>query len=222
MKLLRVLQEREIIPVGGQKPQKVDVRVIAATNADLEREVERQAFRPDLYYRLYVIPIVLPPLRDRREDIPMLVKHFLAHYCEVSQRKVMSVDAAAMEILMGYDWPGNVRELENVIERAVILEEGSVVTPDGLPERVLTRPKARKPAPETIRMPDEIELAGTLEEVEREYMTKVLEVTNWQKKKASQILGINSSTLYRKIQRFGLEPPRDGDPAAETEAETSE
>ncbi len=222
VKLLRVLQEREIIPVGGQKPLKVDTRVIAATNADLEREVERQAFRPDLYYRLNVIPIVLPPLRDRREDIPLLVKHFLAHYCEVSARPVMSVDGAAMDVLMSYDWPGTVRELENVIERAVILEENGKLTPDALPERVLARPKERGPAPETIRMPDEIELAGTLEDVEREYMTKVLEVTNWQKKRASQILGINSSTLYRKIQRFGLGPPRGRTDDAETEAETSE
>jgi DNA-binding NtrC family response regulator len=212
VKLLRVLQEREIIPVGGEKPLKVDVRVIAATNADLEREVEQGAFRPDLFYRLNVIPIVLPPLRERREDIERLVEHFLAHYCAVSQRPVMEVDRAALDALASYDWPGNVRELENVIERAVILEEGGRLTAECLPERVLARPTSRRPAAETIRLPDEIELAGTLEDVEREYMMKVLEVTGWQKKRASHILGINSSTLYRKIQRYGLEGPK-GRPA---------
>ena len=218
VKLLRVLQEREIIPVGGQKPIKVDVRVIAATNADLEREVERGAFRPDLFYRLNVIPVVLPPLRERREDIPMLVDHFLSHYCGISQRPLMEVSEEALETLCGYSWPGNVRELENVIERAVILEEGASLGVEALPERVSARPSDRPPAAETIHLPDEIELAGTLEDVEREYMMKVLEVTNWQKKKASHILGINSSTLYRKIQRYGLEPPK-GRPA---EAETAE
>jgi DNA-binding NtrC family response regulator len=222
VKLLRVLQEREIIPVGGQKPMKVDVRVIAATNADLEREVERGAFRPDLFYRLNVIPVVLPPLRERREDIGLLVQHFLAHYCGVSQRPVMHVEEAALDALTRYDWPGNVRELENVIERAVILEEGTCLTPESLPERVTACPMKRPVAPDTIHLPDEIELAGTLEDVEREYMAKVLEVTGWQKKKASHILGINSSTLYRKIQRYNLEPPRGRASEAETEANTAE
>ena len=208
VKLLRVLQEREIIPVGGQKPQRVDVRLIAATNADLEREVERGSFRPDLFYRLNVIPIVLPPLRERREDIPMLVSHFLTHYCAVSQRAVMRVDDSAQEALARYDWPGNVRELENVIERAVILEEGEALTEASLPERVLAAPPVRPPSSDSLVMPEDPDLAGTLEDVERDYMAKVLEITGWQKKRASHILGINSSTLYRKIQRYRLEPPK--------------
>jgi DNA-binding NtrC family response regulator len=206
VKLLRILQEREIIPVGGQKPIKVDVRVVAATNADLEREVERGTFRADLFYRLNVIPVTLPPLRDRREDIPLLVDHFLKHYCAQSERTLMEVSDAALAALCAYEWPGNVRELENVIERAVILEEGKGITLDSLPDRVAhgrTGPLAAAAAGGV-----DPEFTGTLEDVEREYMMKVLEVTGWQKKKASTILGINSSTLYRKIQRYGLDPEK--------------
>jgi two-component system response regulator PilR (NtrC family) len=208
VKLLRVLQEREIIPVGGHKPIKVDVRVVAATNADLEKEVERGTFRADLFYRLNVIPIVLPPLRSRREDIPLLVEHFLRRYCKASERPLMEVDSDALQALTEYHWYGNVRELENVIERGVILEEGPRLTLESLPERVLEgtkatvagRPGLGSSAEENDR------LVGTLEDVERSYLVKVLEKTGWQKKRASAILGINSSTLYRKIQRYGLGP----------------
>jgi DNA-binding NtrC family response regulator len=202
VKLLRVLQEREIIPVGGQKPLKVDVRVIAATNRDLEKEVERGRFRPDLFYRLNVIPITLPPLRDRREDIPLLVDHFLKHYCAVAERRPMEVDDATMRALAEYRWPGNVRELENVIERGVILEEGDRLTPDSLPERVRTGGGASD-EDGVRRTPSGV---GTLEDMEKQHLLEVLEETGWHKKKASEILGINSSTLYRKIQRYGLEP----------------
>jgi DNA-binding NtrC family response regulator len=215
VKLLRILQEREIIPVGGSKPIKVDVRVVAATNADLEKEVERGSFRPDLFYRLNVIPILLPPLRKRREDIPLLVDHFLRQYCRIAERPLMSVDAETIRALCDYAWPGNVRELENVIERSVILEEGNRLTLDSLPERIVQGVRARV---EERGFPG----AGasgvlqTLEDVEREYLTHVLDETGWQKKKASRILGINSSTLYRKIQRYGLEP--EGTPPPEDAA----
>ncbi|MBZ0267717.1 sigma-54 dependent transcriptional regulator [bacterium] len=208
VKLLRILQEREIIPVGGSKPVKVDVRVVAATNADLEREVERGTFRADLFYRLNVIPVTLPPLRERREDIPLLVDHFLKHYCAESDRPLMDVTDAAMQALCDYEWPGNVRELENVIERAVILEEGKSLTTDSLPDRVRSGAAASASASAVVAAIDG-EFSGTLEDIEREYMTKVLDVTGWQKKKASAILGINSSTLYRKIQRYGLDPERE-------------
>ena len=204
VKLLRILQEREIIPVGGSKPVKVDVRVVAATNADLEREVERGNFRADLFYRLNVIPVTLPPLRERREDIPLLVAHFLQQYCEVSERPLLDLSDEAMHLLTQYAWPGNVRELENVIERGVILEEGDRLTAASLPERLRAQPAP--PAEGGSTPSSGRNLTGTLEDVEREYMMKVLEVTGWQKKKASTILGINSSTLYRKIQRYGLEP----------------
>jgi DNA-binding NtrC family response regulator len=206
VKLLRVLQEREIIPVGGQKPLKVDVRVIAATNKDLEREVERGAFRADLFYRLNVIPITLPPLRERREDIPQLVGHFLRSCCETAGRRLMEIDDATMHALVEYHWPGNVRELENVIERGVILEEGEVLTPDSIPERVLEGSPRDAELRTGGSAPGTGTASGTLEDIERAYLVEVLEATGWHKKKASTILGINSSTLYRKIQRYGLSP----------------
>ena len=214
VKLLRILQEREIIPVGGQKPIKVDVRVVAATNADLEAEVDRGNFRPDLFYRLNVIPITLPSLRERREDIPLLAEYFLKQYCAIQQRPLMDISDEAMRTLCEYHWPGNVRELENVIERGVILEEGDSFGTGALPERVIEGRRSAEP-PEGPRSASGAPTgsssdnqAGTLEEIEREYLVKVLEETGWQKKKASAILGINSSTLYRKIQRYGLETVR--------------
>ncbi|MEZ5063086.1 MAG: sigma-54 dependent transcriptional regulator [bacterium] len=210
VKLLRVLQEREIIPVGGQKPLKVDVRVVAATNADLETEVDRGTFRADLFYRLNVIPITLPPLRERKDDIPLLTRHFLDQCCATSGRSAMDISSEALEVLQRYSWPGNVRELENVIERGVILEESDCLTVESLPDRVI-KGRSGRPGSGEYRMPVDLDQAqGTLEDVERDYMMRVLEVTNWQKKKASEILGINSSTLYRKIQRYGLEPAPDG------------
>jgi DNA-binding NtrC family response regulator len=197
VKLLRVLQEREIIPVGGTQPIKVNVRLIAATNADLERAVQEDRFRADLYYRLNVIPVVIPPLRMRRDDIPLLVEHFLDH-AEKKTRKKHSISKEAMDLLTAYDFPGNVRELENIIERAVILQEGEQVQGIDLPDKVRDRTHdRRKLVMEEAQM--------TLEELEREYLISVLEETNWQKKKASSILGINASTLYRKIQRYGLD-----------------
>jgi DNA-binding NtrC family response regulator len=196
VKLLRVLQEREIIPVGGTAPIKVDCRLIAATNADLENAVKEGNFRADLYYRLNVIPIVIPPLRDRHDDIPLLVDHFLMHASERSGRR-RTISKDAMELLTNYDWPGNVRELENVVERAVILQEGNEIQVEDLPDRVRNHSRERrKLVMEKAQM--------TLEELEKEYLISVLEETNWQKKKASAILGINASTLYRKIQRYKL------------------
>ena len=148
----------------------------------------------------------------------MLVSHFLDHYCGISQRPLMSVAREAQEALAAYEWPGNVRELENVIERAVILEEGAVLTLDSLPDRVTAAPPPGRPSSsDSLVLPDDPDLAGTLEDVEREYMAKVLELTGWQKKRASHILGINSSTLYRKIQRYGLEPPKGRPQEAEAE-----
>jgi len=202
VKLLRVLQEREIIPVGGTNPIKVDVRLIAATNADLEKAVNQERFRADLFYRLNVIPVVLPPLRRRKDDIPLLVAHFLnkfnKHLKEDAQKGIVK---DAMDVLTNYSWPGNVRELENVIERAVILEDSNDIQVESLPEKL----RSREPNPERL-ITDRAQV--TLEELEKEYLIKVLEDTNWQKKRASSILGINASTLYRKIQRYGLESGR--------------
>ncbi len=203
VKLLRMLQEREVVPVGGTKPIKVDVRVIAATNADLEQFIKAGKFRADLYYRLNVIPIVIPPLRERRDDIPLLVEHFLDRFTGGAKR----VSEDAMEILSSYDWPGNVRELENIIERAVILEDSDDVTAESLnvsifPERLRKRAHAASEG--------ELGVSGvTLEELERRYLLQTLEETGRKKKNAAEILGINPSTLYRKLQRYGMDGGED-------------
>ncbi|HEU4725154.1 MAG TPA: sigma-54 dependent transcriptional regulator, partial [Candidatus Eisenbacteria bacterium] len=195
VKLLRALQEREIIPVGGTKPRKIDVRLIAATNADLERGVAENRFRADLYYRLNVIQIRLPSLRERKDDIPELVEHFLARLTAGKEPKTLSKEGR--DALIAYDWPGNVRELENVIERAVILSDDGVLTPEDLPEKVLQGGRGRGSL--VIDTP-----SMTLDELEREYILKVLHHTGGQKKRASEILGINPSTLYRKLLAYGL------------------
>jgi DNA-binding NtrC family response regulator len=200
VKLLRALQEREIIPVGGTTPIKIDCRLVAATNADLEKEVAEGRFRADLYYRLNVIPVKLPPLRHRRDDIPVLVDHFLRKLAPNAGTKTISKEA--VDVLMKYDWPGNVRELENVIERSVILDEGGAIEVVDLPEKVRfgTSPRGSL----VIDSPN-----MTIEELEREYILKVLDYTKWQKKRASEILGINASTLYRKLLAYGLEKQGD-------------
>jgi len=205
VKLLRVLQEREVVPVGGTKPTKVNVRVIAATNADLEKAVKDGGFRADLYYRLNVIPITIPPLRERKEDIPLLVEHFL----EKVAGSAKHISEEAMDILKSYDWPGNVRELENIIERAVILQDGDEVTAESLnvsifPERLKKQARASSSGG--------LGVSGiTLEELEQRYLLQTLEETGWKKKNAAEILGINPSTLYRKLQRYGMDRDGDGD-----------
>jgi DNA-binding NtrC family response regulator len=196
VKLLRALQEREIIPVGGTQPIKIDCRLVAATNSDLEKEVAAGRFRADLFYRLNVIPIRLPSLRQRRDDIPILVDHFLKRHAQAHPAKTVNKDA--MDLLMRYDWPGNVRELENVMERALILDESGVIGPDDLPEKIRFGHSQRGSL--VIDTP-----TLTLDELEKEYILKVLNHTRWQKKRASEILGINASTLYRKLLGYGLD-----------------
>ena len=197
-----MLQEREIIPVGGTHPVKVDVRIVAATNRDLEEEVALGNFRADLYYRLNVIPLSLPPLRDRADDVPLLVDHFLQRYSPDYDGGALATGIRddALELLGQYSWPGNVRELENVIERAVILREETIITPHDLPAKLLAEVRGRGKAA--------LGASGiTLDELERRYMLQVLDETGWHKKRAAEILGINPSTLYRKIKSFGLEAP---------------
>jgi len=189
-KLLRFLQERQFTRIGGVEPVRVDVRVIAATNRDLEREVMEGRFREDLFYRLNVFPIELPPLRERREDIPLLVEHFLRQ----RNRPPDVVSPEAMEALLTYDWPGNVRELENVIERALILAGEERITPDLLP---FGRPKAGA----KVELPDE---GVNLEEVERELIIQALEKTGWNKAKAAKLLGISRRRLYSRMEALGI------------------
>jgi len=193
VKLLRALQEREIIPVGGTKPIKIDVRLVAATNADLERDVREGRFRADLFYRLNVIPIHLPTLRQRVDDIPILVDFFLKRFMGPNGPKRLT--KSAIEALGQYPWPGNVRELENVIERSVILSDQDEIDVRDLPERIILGDSTRSRL--VIDHPD-----MSLDELEREYIFRVLEHTGGQKKRASEILGINASTLYRKLQGY--------------------
>jgi DNA-binding NtrC family response regulator len=206
VKLLRALQEREIRRVGDTRTVKVDVRIIAATNRDLAQTVKEGIFREDLYYRLNVIPIVLPDLKDRAEDIPLLIEHFLMKYAKESDPPIEGISKDAMRLLLEYDWPGNVRELENVIERAVILGHGPQVLPEDLPAPIRTRNlPVRHQTPEgSMRRP-------TLEELERDYIATVLEETRWKRMQAAHILGIDRRTLYRKIRTYRLQPSTPGE-----------
>ncbi len=204
VKLLRALQEREIIPLGSTKPVKVDVRILASTNQDLEALMREGRFREDLFYRLNVITIRIPPLRDRKDDIPLLVDHFIRKYARKHQIPPKRVPQRVLQLLMAYPWPGNVRELENAIERALILSPGEEIAVEALPPQILgSRGEADLPLPPPTL---------TLEELERRYILKVLESVGWDKARAAQILGINLSTVYRKLARFGIKvtaPDRD-------------
>ena len=198
VKLLRVLQQREVIPVGGTEPQPIDVRLIAATNRELEEEIRRGTFRTDLYYRLNVIALHLPTLRQRADDIPLLADYFLDRIAELrtEERKVLS--AETLEVLVAYTWPGNVRELENALERAVILTPGGEIDPSSLPERVTARVSEPLVAERVPSNP-------TLEAVERAYIMWVLQSEGGNKSRAADALGIDPSTLYRKLSRYGVE-----------------
>ncbi|MGH7636848.1 MAG: sigma-54-dependent transcriptional regulator [Gemmatimonadaceae bacterium] len=198
VKLLRALQHREIIPVGATDAVPVDSRLIAATNRDLDEEIKVGRFRSDLYYRLNVISIHLPPLRQRRDDIPVLTEHFLQHFAAQRVEEAKRLDAAALEALQEYHWPGNVRELENALERAVILTPGPLIGMDGLPERVTQRKSEPLISPRTPVNP-------TLEAVERAYIMWVLQSEGGNKSRAAEALGIDPSTLYRKLSRYGVE-----------------
>jgi DNA-binding NtrC family response regulator len=201
VKLLRALQEREILPLGATRPVKIDVRVIAATNADLDRKQKTGEFRSDLYYRLSVIPIHIRALRERREDILDLADFFLERTCKRHSLPLKSLAEETRHVFTNYGWPGNVRELENTIERAVILTEGQIIEPSVLPGKIQYSESG------SFHLPQDA-ARGTLEEVEKEYLLQVLEETNWQKKKASEILGIDPSTIYRKLQRYGIDVPK--------------
>jgi DNA-binding NtrC family response regulator len=187
--LLRVLQEKEIVRVGGNQQIKVDFRAIAATNKNLETLVKAGSFRPDLYYRLHVFCIDLPPLRDRREDIPLLVNHFLNKFCMATSRPAPQISAEAMDLLLRHDWPGNVRELENAVERALVVGRGNEI----------------KPADFSFQFhPEEVKGGRTLEDVERAHIERVLRETDHNLSRAARILDIDRTTLYNKLRRYGL------------------
>jgi two-component system response regulator AtoC len=203
MKLLRVLQEREFERVGDSSTIKVDVRVIAATNADLSKMVADGTFREDLYYRLNVIPVQLPPLRDRKEDVPLLVQHFLQKFASDLSRPAMTVSQAAMRALMAYGWPGNIRQLENAMERAVALSSGrSQLEIGDLPPEI---PQASEPAPLAggLALPEEgVDFERFIANIEREMIRRSLERTNGNKGAAARLLNLKRTTLVEKLKRL--------------------
>jgi transcriptional regulator with GAF, ATPase, and Fis domain len=204
VKVLRVLEEKVFEPVGGANSVGVDVRVIAATHRDLEKEVSEGNFREDLFYRLYVIPIKLPALRERRSDIPLLVKHYLQHFNAIKNRTLHAVDPEALNCLMNYPWPGNVRELRNLVERLVVLKGEGNITPDDLPAKIAC-PKTQ-PRPSGVEISREgICLNTAVSEYEKALIYKSLQESKWVKKKAAQLLHIKRTTLVEKIKRYQLQ-----------------
>jgi len=196
-KLLRVIQEREVTRIGSSRPIKVDIRILAATNENLEDLVRKGKFREDLFYRLSVVPIHLPPLKERREDIPLLVEHFLQKYNKRAKKNITAVTSRATKALQDYDWPGNIRELENTVERAVVLSKTDVIELEDLMYHGISA-GAQSLGPVGGRF-------RTLEEVEKEYIRAVLRAQYGNKSKAAEILGIDRKTLWAKIKKYSLE-----------------
>ena len=203
-KLLRVLQEHEVERVGSNKTLKLHVRVISATNVDLENMVNRGEFREDLYYRLNVIPLHLPPLRERQQDIMYLTTFFLEKQCRLMERPPCTISKQALEALEQYSWPGNVRELENLIERMIVLTDATVITLDDVPAKIV----GEKPAGEALKvnMPDQgVDLVATISRIEHSLITQALESAGGVKARAAALLGINRTTLVEKIKRLKME-----------------
>jgi transcriptional regulator with PAS, ATPase and Fis domain len=195
VRLLRVIQERTFEPLGGTESIKANVRIIVATNSDLEKLVKTGKFRRDLFYRVNVIRIKLPPLRDRKEDIPLLVNHFIRRFNGLKSKVISDVSPAALAILMNHSYPGNVRELENAIEHAFVLSRGSIIDVKDLPENL--RPSKTEPAIQST----------SLESLEAAFITETLRKNNWNRAKTAAELGIHKTTLWRKLRKLGIEPP---------------
>lgn len=202
VKLLRVLQELEFEPVGGTKTHKIDTRVILATNEILAKAVAEGRFRQDLFYRINVINIELPPLRERISDIPRLANHFLAEVCQEAGKKTTSFAEETLAALRRYHWPGNVRELQNVVERAVLLGKGTIITPDDLPSHIAAG------APHILATTSNQPLKQALGGPERQIILETLLANNWNRNATADALGINRTTLYKKMKRLGLNDPR--------------
>jgi two-component system response regulator PilR (NtrC family) len=205
-KLLRVIQEREFMRLGGIETIKVDVRIIAATNVDLRALTQQGLFREDLFYRLNVIAIELPPLRDRKEDLPFLVQHFLEKYGAESRKNGLFMTPPALDRLMAYDWPGNVRELENVVERAVVLSSDREIGPDLLPNSVSANPAAG--VPDVVIPPEGLDFREVIIGHERKYIEAALDAAGGVQKKAAELLHIKPTTLNEMIKRYEIRPRR--------------
>jgi DNA-binding NtrC family response regulator len=196
-KFLRVLEERKIRRLGGRSEVEVDVRVICATNRDMKEEIRRGRFREDLYFRLHVFTILLPPLKERREDIPLLVHHFIEKFNGETGKRVQGVSPAALGMLQGYAWPGNIRELRNTVERAMILVDGEVIGEEQLPPDM----QSSRPEAATLRVP----LGIALDKVEKEYILASLQRNGGNKARTAEVLGISEKTLYNKLNRYAAE-----------------
>ena len=199
-KLLRVLQEKEFFRVGGTKLLPMKCRIICATNRNLEEMVEKKEFREDLFYRINVVHLKIPPLRERKEDIPLLVNHFLRKYAQQNEKEIYAIDDSALDVLMEYDWPGNVRELENAIERAVVMCQEGVIKKEHLPPRIFKNSKK-----ESDLSIDDLGTTNLLE-LEKKLILKVLEEENWNQTKTAERLGISRKQLRTKMKNFGLLP----------------
>jgi transcriptional regulator with PAS, ATPase and Fis domain len=198
VKLLNVIQNKELTPVGDTRVIMVDVRVIAATNADLTQRVKDGRFREDLFYRLNVIEIRVPSLRERKDDIPLLIKHYLNVFAEEAGKNVKDIDYEAMKSMLAYDWPGNIRELRNSLERAVVLSEGEMITLHDLPDKLRTMDVEGIPTSS---------LRQALDDYEREYIRRSLTENKGNKEATAERLGIDLATLYRKLKKLRIEAP---------------
>jgi transcriptional regulator with PAS, ATPase and Fis domain len=193
MDLLRVIETKQFTRVGGNEVIKVDFRIICATNKDLEKAMAEGSFREDLYYRLNVFSIYVPPLRERKTDIPPLADYFVKKYARAMAKPIASISSEAMDVLVRYNWPGNVRELENAIERAMVVGKPPVIRPDDLPFRLTER--------------NNIPHSGSLAAIEKAHIISVLEQNNWNISRSAEILDIDRVTLYNKINKYGLRKP---------------
>jgi DNA-binding NtrC family response regulator len=207
VKLLRVLQEREFERVGGNRTIHVDVRIIAATNQDLDTLVEEKRFRKDLFYRLNVIPIVIPPLRERRSDIPILIDHFLIRFNQSKHTEIAGLTPEALHMLTEYDWPGNIRELENMMERLVVLKKHGTLSIEDLPEKICRKPSGSELKEQFIRFSEDgINLSREVEQYEKHLIMEALRKANGVTSRAAQLLHLNRTTLVEKLKRKGVDP----------------
>jgi len=206
VKLLRVLQQKEFERVGDHRTIKVDVRVIATTNQDIKKSVTEKKFREDLYYRINVISVSVPPLRERKEDLPLLVEHFMNLYSKENHKEIEGISGEVLQALIDYDWPGNIRELENIIERAIILDTDNVIDANDLPEIILCKGMTLCGDEAACDDSDVFEssLKNVLKEPEKIFILKILKEVGWNKKKAAKRLGVNRTTLYNKLRKYNI------------------
>ena len=205
IKLLRVLEDRKITRVGSNDEHDVNVRLVAATNSDLQSMVDKKLFRSDLYYRLKVVSIYLPPLRERRQDITLLIEHFRKELCARTGKEIIGISKSARQALLTYDWPGNIRELRNAVERMIVLDSDSQLDVDDLPDEIAVLARRDGELPGITTAPGSDSLIGRpLPDVEKYYIQRALELTEGKREEAAQLLGIGERTLYRKIKEYGL------------------